>query len=106
VSEQEQDAGSALNFARHFIAWRRQQPQLTRGDITFFDAPEPVLALRRDLDGMPSVLAAFNLGDKPVSFDWPESANADDLQGHGLPGAASNGKVTLPPYGAWFGKAR
>jgi alpha-glucosidase len=52
------------------------------------------------------VLAAFNLGDKPVSFDWPESENAGDLQGHGLPGAASDGKVTLPPYGAWFGKAR
>jgi alpha-glucosidase len=105
ASEQDKDAGSALNFARHFIAWRRQQPQLRRGDIVFFDAPEPVLALRRDLQGDKPVLAAFNLGDKEVSFDWPDSAQADDLQGHGLPGTASAGRVTLPPYGAWFGKA-
>jgi alpha-glucosidase len=105
AAEQEHDQQSALNFARHFIAWRRQQPQLTRGDIVFFDAPEPVLALRRDLAGEKSVLAAFNLGDKEVSFDWADTANAVDLAGHGLQGAASNGRVTLPPYGAWFGKA-
>jgi alpha-glucosidase len=103
VSVQEHDPESPLNFARSFIAWRRQQPQLTRGDIAFFDTPEPVLALRRDLDGRESLLAAFNLGDKEVSFDWPESAQAEALGGHGLPGDAGSGRVTLPPYGAWFG---
>jgi alpha-glucosidase len=92
-----------LNFQRRFIGWRRSMPQLTRGEIAFFDAPEPVLALRRDLDGMPSVLAAFNLSDKPVSFDWPESAHAKALAEHGLPGSAEAGRVSLPPYGAWFG---
>src|SRR4051812_43408736 len=63
------DQDSPLNFARRLIAWRRQQPQLTRGDIVFFDAPEPVLALRRDLPGHPSILAVFNLGPDPVSFE-------------------------------------
>jgi alpha-glucosidase len=105
AAEQEQDVQSALNFTRRFIAWRRQQPQLTRGDIVFFDAPEPVLALRRDLAGENPVLAAFNLGDKEVSFEWPETAGAGDMAGHGLAGCASGGRVTLPPYGAWFGKA-
>jgi alpha-glucosidase len=105
AAEQEQDAQSALNFARRFIAWRREQPQLTRGDIVFFDAPEPVLALRRDLAGEKPVLAAFNLGDREVSFEWPETAGAGELAGHGLAGCASGGRVTLPPYGAWFGKA-
>ncbi|QOY93754.1 alpha glucosidase [Massilia sp. UMI-21] len=103
VDRQEADAQSPLNFARRFIAWRRSMPQLTRGEIAFFDAPEPVLALRRDLDGMDSVLAAFNLGAEPVSFDWPESGNAKALDGQGLAGSASGGRVTLPPYGAWFG---
>lgn len=106
VSLQEQAPDSALNFARRFIAWRSKQPQLTRGTISFFDAPEPVLALRRELDGEPAVLAAFNLGTQEVSFDWPESAHAADFEGHGLPGKAANGRVTLPPLGAWFGKAR
>jgi alpha-glucosidase len=103
ASRQEHDPQSALNFARSFIAWRRQLPQLTRGDIAFFNAPEPVLALRRDVEGAPPVLAAFNLSADPVSFDWPESAEARAMTGHGLPGSASAGKVQLPPFGAWFG---
>jgi alpha-glucosidase len=106
ASRQEADPESALNFARRFIAWRREQPQLTRGDIVFFDAPEPVLALRRDLAGHPPVLAAFNLGDKPVSFEWLETGKADKLAGHGLFGEAKSGLVSLPAFGAWFGTIR
>jgi alpha-glucosidase len=103
VDRQEGDQDSALSFARRFIAWRRTMPQLTRGEIAFFDMPEPVLALRRDVHGMDSVLAAFNLGPEPVSFDWAESAQASPLDTLGLPGSAAGGRVTLPPYGAWFG---
>ncbi len=103
ASTQENDPDSTLNAARRLIAWRRTLPQLTRGDIVFFDAPEPVLALRRDLDGHKSVLAAFNLGAHPVSFAWREATGADSLTGHGLPGSASDGMVSLPAYGAWFG---
>ncbi|VXC61678.1 alpha-glucosidase [Massilia sp. 9I] len=103
VARQDADPASMLNFQRRFIAWRKTMPQLTRGEIAFFDAPEPVLALRRDVEGMDSVLAAFNLSDREVSFDWPETAGAAMLDAHGLPGQAAGGKVTLPPYGAWFG---
>lgn len=106
VAQQDQDPDSMLNFQRRFIAWRKTMPQLTRGEIAFFDAPEPVLALRRwveDGEGMDSVLAAFNLSDREVSFDWPESGAAQALDAHGLPGQAAGGKVSLPPYGAWFG---
>jgi alpha-glucosidase len=103
VAAQDKDPDSMLNFQRRFIAWRKTMPQLTRGDIDFFDAPEPVLALRRDVAGMDSVLAAFNLSAEPVSFDWPASGQATALDAHGLPGEAAGGRVTLPPYGAWFG---
>ncbi|MBD8529758.1 MULTISPECIES: alpha-glucosidase family protein [unclassified Massilia] len=103
ASVQERDPQSALNAARRIIHWRQNLPQLTRGDISFFDAPEPVLALRRTLEGEATVLAAFNLSDVPVTIEWPETAGAQDLAGHGLPGEASNGQVTLPAYGAWFG---
>jgi alpha-glucosidase len=104
VERQEGDSASALHFARRFIAWRRGQPQLTRGDIAFFDAPEPVLALRRDLDGMPRLLAAFNLSDRAVAFAWPDAVQAEDLDGHGLPGSRDGERLTLPPYGAWYGR--
>ena len=103
ASVQESDPASALNAARRIIHWRQSLPQLTRGGISFFDAPEPILALRRTLDGEPTIVAAFNLSGEPVSFDWPETAQAQLLAGHGLPGDAANGRVTLPAYGAWFG---
>ncbi|WP_198117597.1 alpha-amylase family glycosyl hydrolase [Massilia rhizosphaerae] len=101
---QDQDPQSTLNFARNIIRWRRTLPQLTRGDIVFFDVPEQALALRRDLDGHPSVLAVFNVTDAPLTFDWLDAVGAAPLEGHGLPGAVNGTTVTLPPYGAWFGK--
>jgi alpha-glucosidase len=103
---QERDPDSMLNFQRTIIHWRRTLPQLTRGEIVFFDTPEQALALRRDLDGHPSVLAVFNVTNQPLSFDWPEAAQAAQLtrlEGHGLQGEVAKGKVTLPPYGGWFG---
>ncbi|HAT31204.1 MAG TPA: alpha-glucosidase [Janthinobacterium sp.] len=93
-----------LGFARNILAWRRGWPQLARGEIAFFDAPEPVLAFRRDLAGAPAILAAFNLGPEARSFDWPDAAAATTLDGHGLPGVARGKSVTLPGYGAWFGQ--
>jgi len=103
VDLQDKDSGSMLNFQRRFIALRRTMAQLTRGEIAFFDAPEPVLALRRDLAGEVSVLAAFNLSNAAVSFDWPVTDGAAQLAIDGLPGSAERGRVTLPPFGAWFG---
>jgi alpha-glucosidase len=100
---QDKDPQSMLNFQRAIIHWRRTLPQLTRGDIAFYDVPEQALALRRDLPGFPSVLAVFNLTNTPVSFDWPAAAGAGKLEGHGLPGEVSGSTVTLPPYGGWFG---
>ena len=100
---QEEDTDSPLNFARRLIAWRRQQPQLTRGEIVFFDAPEPVLALRRDLAGHPGVLAVFNLGPEPVSFNLAQAAGAQPMAGHGFHGSVDGTQVALPAYGAWFG---
>ena len=102
VDLQDKDPESMLNFQRRFIALRRTMPQLTRGEIAFFDAPEPVLALRRDLPGEAGVLAAFNLSNQDVSFDWPATDGAAQFDA-GLPGSAQAGRVTLPPFGAWFG---
>jgi len=103
VERQERDPASMLNFQRRLTAWRKTMPQLTRGEIAFFDAPEPVLALRRDLAGHAGVLAAFNLSNEAVSFDWPVAEGAAQIAVDGLEGAAAGRRVTLPPYGAWFG---
>jgi alpha-glucosidase len=103
VSQQEQDLDSPLQFARKIIRWRKQFAQLMHGDIQFFDAPEPVLALKRSLPGQPSILAAFNLGDQALCFMWPEATGALALEGHGLHGSAQDATLTLPAHGAWFG---
>ncbi|MFS2213879.1 alpha-amylase family glycosyl hydrolase [Telluria sp. Tellsp104] len=100
---QDKDPQSTLNFARNIIQWRRGLPQLTRGDIAFFDVPEQALALRRDEAGFPSVLAVFNVTNAPLTFDWPDAAGAKKLEGHGLSGDVNGTTVTLPPYGGWFG---
>lgn len=103
VSQQESDPASPLNFARKIIHWRRQFPQLTRGAIQFFDAPEPVLALKRSLPGHPDILAVFNLGNQALSCMLPEAVGAVSLEGHGLAGSAQDATLTLPAHGAWFG---
>ena len=102
VAGQEGDGQSALNVARKLIHWRKALPQLTLGDIAFFDAPEPILAFRRDLEGT-TIFAAFNLSDQAQRFEWPAVTAAQALTGHGLPGEKSGTSLTLPPYGAWFG---
>jgi alpha-glucosidase len=102
VDAQQNDGDSVLNFARRLLHWRKGIPQLTLGDIAFFDAPEPVLALRRDLDGV-SVFAAFNLSDQPQRFDWHQAEKAEKLGGYDLPGDKQGIAISLPAYGAWFG---
>lgn len=102
---QESDAESSLAFTRKFIAWRRKLPQLTRGDIQFFDTPEPVLALRRDADGERGIIAVFNLGGEAVSFPLPQVAGAEQMEGYDLPGTVDGTQVRLPAFGAWFGYA-
>ena len=64
---------------------------------------EPVLALRRDLDGFPSVIAVINMGERAVDIDLPDCASYAAIQGHGMAGVAVDGKLELPGYGAWFG---
>mgnify|MGYP003384344008 CR=1 FL=1 len=103
VAQQLCDPKSALNFAAKIIAWRKQFPQLTRGDIQFFDAPEPILALRRCLAGLPDMVAVFNLGAAEMRFEIKESQGFHAIAGHGLLGECINGQFDLPPHGAWFG---
>ncbi|PRC95185.1 alpha-amylase family glycosyl hydrolase [Solimicrobium silvestre] len=103
VAQQSLDPASPLNFARHFIHWRKTIKQLTRGDIFFYDSPEPLLALRRDLDGMPSVIVVLNLGSQKINFNLPDCSTYQALEGHGFVGSMVDGEISLPAYGAWFG---
>lgn len=106
VSEQEKNPDSVLHFARRVLHWRKSIPQLLRGDIRFYDLPEPLLGLSRDLPGAPSMFVVFNLSAEAINVEWPQVQDAIALSGHGLPGLKDGSQLQLPGYGAWFGLKR
>ncbi len=101
VARQERDPLSGLNRVRTFLKWRKGRAELIEGDIAFLDAPAPVLAFTRALDGK-AIACAFNLSPKPAAFDLPFEAAA--LAGHGFDAKVKGRRVTLPGYGAFFGE--
>lgn len=60
VASQNADANSTLAFYRTILAWRKSQPMLQTGDITFYKTAEPILAFRRG-EGEDAMLCIFNL---------------------------------------------
>ena len=105
VAAQEADPDSVLHFFRQFLAWRAQQPLLRNGDITFLDAPEPVLMLVRKAAGA-ALLSAFNLGPVSVTLTLPAALarRLAPAEGHGVAGSTLDGAVlTLSGYGGFFG---
>jgi alpha-glucosidase len=104
VAAQEADPSSVLNRVRAFLAWRRGQPALTAGSITFLDAPEPVLAFRRDGEGQ-SLLAVFNLSAQPVHWSLPDGLAVRPIDGPGvIPGQLAQGRITLPARGVFYAR--
>ncbi|QLI82341.1 alpha-glucosidase [Chitinibacter fontanus] len=103
---QEKPRDSILNFTRRFLAWRRKQEILIKGDIEFLPAAEPVLLFTRSFDG-DKVLIAFNLSDQAQTIDLPKHWDKiTAMDGHGLMGGAVNKKqIVLQPWGGYFGQS-
>jgi len=100
VNEQDRDPSSVVHAFRRFLAWRKQRPALVRGDIAFVESNEPALAFERTWKGE-RILCAFNFSNRtasqPVASDWRS------IDGHGFDAELEDGKILLPPFGAWFG---
>ncbi len=104
VALQEADPDSVLNAVRRFLRWRKEQPALREGDIRFLDAPEPILAFTRHLQG-DTLLVAFNLSSAPVEWALPGGVSPAAVDGHGLPtGQVDNGRMVLPASGALYAR--
>jgi alpha-glucosidase len=101
VSLQSADPESVLAFYQRFLPWRRQSEALCRGTIHFYQAPEPILALRRE-SGSDRILAVFNLSSTSVGYTLP--AAAIPLAGHGLEASLDGRDLQLPPWGGFFGR--
>jgi alpha-glucosidase len=101
VARQQDDPDSVLAFTRAFLAWRRRQPALVKGEVVFHRAAEPLFPFTRALDGE-KVFAVFNLGPEPARYTLPAAVRP--LAGHGLAPARLQGRrLQLPAWGGFFG---
>ncbi|QTF92000.1 alpha-amylase family glycosyl hydrolase [Halomonas sp. BM-2019] len=102
VDQQERDPEALLHAYRAFLAFRRTQPALVKGDIHYHPLRDGVLCLERRhpaSDPGSRLLVALNFTDEARTLPAPTAAEA-------LPGAPAlvngrwgEGRVTLPAYG-------
>ena len=76
---------------------------LAKGDIEFLAADNDVLVFVRDSDE-DQLICAFNLGPRAAALDLGDDTKLQSVDGHGVSGSATGGKITLGGYGAWFGR--
>jgi alpha-glucosidase len=106
VDRQVHDPASVQQHYRRFIHFRRAEPLLTKGTISFVETEGEVVAFTRELDGQ-AMLCAFNLGQEPVSFAVPEGfATAEPVGGLGLGGTIEGGRVLLGGQQALLARLR
>lgn len=68
VAALEADPASILHYYREFLGYRRGNPALVGGEITFYDVDKPVLAFARH-SGQTALVCVFNLSAKPRTLD-------------------------------------
>ncbi|MGV2121743.1 alpha-glucosidase [Agrobacterium vitis] len=102
VHVQEGHDDSVLEHYRRFLHFRRTQPALIKGEIAFHTVTETDLVYSRRLDGE-TVLCGFNMSAEPAELSLPDG-NWQALEGHGFAGSVAGGKISLPAWGAWFGR--
>ena len=104
VQRQDADPDSTLNATRRFLHWRKSMRALELGGIEFVEAPEPVLAFKRTLDGE-CLLAVFNLSPRAVEWHMPAGLQARPLQGHGLlSGEVAGNTLHLPGHAVYYAR--
>jgi alpha-glucosidase len=100
VDRQEADAASVLNRTRRFLTWRRAQLALLTGNITFLEAPAPLLAWTRRL-GEQEMLCLFNLGTEEATYEAPGAF--EPMPASGFDAEVDGATITLPGNGVFFG---
>jgi len=73
VAVQQDADNSVLEAYRAFLAWRREQTILLKGDIRFHKAPKNTLVYSRSYQGK-TLLIALNLSEQPVTLKLPKTA--------------------------------
>ena len=101
VSEQEGNAESPLEYARHFLAARRGSAALRLGDIHIFDFEPPILAFIRGHEGE-HILCVFNMSRGDATFLCPPAAWAKELGWGSGNSALTGGTLKMGPLASCF----
>jgi alpha-glucosidase len=104
ANRQAGDPGSVFTRYRDLLAFRRANPALRNGSITFWEAPEPVLLFVRESEGE-RILCGFNFGHQVVECDFGP-VSVTPLEGHGFAGRTINNGhgIHLGGRDAFFGR--
>lgn len=101
VDMQEADPQSVLNAYRQLIRWRKRHPALSLGSMEVVEAPTPLFAFCRMLDGQ-RMLLAFNLSNDRVT--WTPAGRWRAVDGHGLSSASlDNGELQFSGLDVYVG---
>jgi alpha-glucosidase len=101
VSEQVGNADSPLEFARHFLAARRESNALRLGELKFLETEKPVLAFIREHAGE-TMLCVFNMSAGDATFTHPLIAKGK-VVGLGCGNSSDSGEtLSLGPFAARF----
>ncbi|MFC3067805.1 alpha-glucosidase family protein [Phenylobacterium soli] len=101
VAAQEADPDSPLAFARQMIALRKGSSALSRGELAFLEAPDPVLAFVRE-DGAERIACIFNFSDNPAFPTLPELEGGELIATRAGDAELRGGSLGLSPHAAVF----
>ncbi|MFL5280021.1 MAG: alpha-glucosidase [Rhodopila sp.] len=99
VDVQEADEASLLHAYSRFLLWRRGMPALRYGKLSTLPLPEPLVGFTRTHEAQ-SVLAMFNLSDRPAPVDLAGFGRLTVLEESGFADPAG----CLEPFGAVFAR--
>src|SRR5262249_9392233 len=103
ADRQSANPGSLLNAYRSFLAWRRTQPALRRGDLSLPEVPTPLFAIGRARGGDP-LLAVLNWGNAPVRVRRAALPAFTNLEAPGFAVEVTGDSVIFPPHGVLFAR--
>ncbi|QTF91934.1 DUF3459 domain-containing protein, partial [Halomonas sp. BM-2019] len=98
VDRQERDSDSLLNAYRAFLAFRRTQPALIKGDIHYQPLADDVIRFERR-HGDERLLVALNFADEPRRLAAPTGAEGLTEAPDWINGRWSEGRLELPAFG-------
>lgn len=102
VDQQAGAQGSVMEHYRTFLAFRKTQPALAKGEIRFLPVTGNILAFTRTHGG-DKLLCLFNMGEAMERTALPPG-DWSVLSGHGLAGNLEGGIVELPAWGGFFAR--